>query len=155
MQLGAQAAVVAKSCAFQVPKSLPHWIVDDTLIAYQQLGLLQRLQLKAPVIAVTGSVGKTTTRELIKAVLSPLGSVLASAANNNNDVGVPLTMLQANTNNCAVVVEMAMRGAGEIERLSRFTHPDIAVITNIGLAHVGKLGSREAIAKLNVRLLLT
>ena len=144
--LGAQAAVISRSTAQPVPAGLLHWLVDDTLEAYQQLALLHRRQLSLPIIAVTGSAGKTTTRELLRAVLSPLGTVLASSANNNNDVGVPLTLLQVQQGHAAAVVEMGMRGPGEIERLSRCSEPDVAVITNIGTAHVGRLGSRAAIA---------
>jgi UDP-N-acetylmuramoyl-tripeptide--D-alanyl-D-alanine ligase len=98
------------------------------------------------VVAVTGSAGKTTTRELIRASLACLGSVVASSGNENNDVGAPLTLLKADATTCALVVEMGMRGLGEIERLSRCAEPDVAVITNIGTAHIGRLGSREAIA---------
>jgi UDP-N-acetylmuramoyl-tripeptide--D-alanyl-D-alanine ligase len=99
-----------------------------------------------PVVAVTGSAGKTTTRELIRASLTCLGPVVASSGNENNDVGAPLTLLKADASTCALVVEMGMRGLGEIERLSRCAEPDVAVITNIGTAHIGRLGSREAIA---------
>ena len=124
----------------------PVWLVDDTLLAYQELGLLWRRQLAVPVVAVTGSAGKTTTRELIRASLACLGPVVASSGNENNDVGAPLTLLKADATTCALVVEMGMRGLGEIERLSRCAEPDVAVITNIGTAHIGRLGSREAIA---------
>ena len=122
------------------------WLVEDSLLAYQQLGALWRQQLAVPVVAVTGSAGKTSTRELIRAALAPLGAVLASSGNENNDVGVPLTLLRATPEHWALVVEMGMRGLGEIERLSRCAGPDVAVITNIGTAHIGRLGSREAIA---------
>ncbi|WP_216902731.1 UDP-N-acetylmuramoyl-tripeptide--D-alanyl-D-alanine ligase [Synechococcus sp. CCY 9618] len=125
----------------------PIWLVDDTLTAYQQLGRLWRRGLKVPVVAVTGSAGKTTTRELIKAALAPLGPVVASSGNENNDVGAPLTLLKADHTTAAVVVEMGMRGLGEIERLTRCAEPDVAVITNIGTAHIGRLGSREAIGQ--------
>jgi len=145
--LGAQAAVVSRSSEVPIPKGLLHWIVDDTLKAYQQLGLLHRSNLNIPVIAVTGSVGKSTTRELISASLAPLGKIAATSNNNNNNIGVPLTLLAADSSHSAIVVEMGMRGLGEIERLSRFTKPDIAVITNIGNAHIGLLGSRRNIAK--------
>jgi UDP-N-acetylmuramoyl-tripeptide--D-alanyl-D-alanine ligase len=124
----------------------PVWLVDDTLLAYQELGRLWRRQLAVPVVAVTGSAGKTTTRELIRASLTCLGPVVASSGNENNDVGAPLTLLKADASTCALVVEMGMRGLGEIERLSRCAEPDVAVITNIGTAHIGRLGSREAIA---------
>ncbi|MFQ6537350.1 MULTISPECIES: UDP-N-acetylmuramoyl-tripeptide--D-alanyl-D-alanine ligase [Aphanothece] len=123
------------------------WVVADTLLAYQQLATLWRRQLEAAVVAVTGSAGKTTTRELIRVALASLGPVLASRGNENNDVGVPLTLLQAGREHRAVVVEMGMRGLGEIERLSSCAGPDVAVITNIGTAHIGRLGSREAIAQ--------
>jgi UDP-N-acetylmuramoyl-tripeptide--D-alanyl-D-alanine ligase len=144
--LGVQAAVVQRGRAGDVPSGLLHWLVDDTLDAYQQLALLHRRQLVAPVVAVTGSAGKTTTRELIRAALGPLGPVMASSGNENNDIGVPLTLLKAGPEHRAVVVEMGMRGLGEIDRLSRTAEPDVAVITNIGTAHIGRLGSREAIA---------
>ncbi|MCX5959404.1 MAG: UDP-N-acetylmuramoyl-tripeptide--D-alanyl-D-alanine ligase [Cyanobacteria bacterium] len=124
----------------------PVWFVDDTLLAYQELGRLWRRQLAVPVVAVTGSAGKTTTRELIRASLACLGPVVASSGNENNDVGAPLTLLKADATTRALVVEMGMRGLGEIERLSRCAEPDVAVITNIGTAHIGRLGSREAIA---------
>ncbi|WP_159817309.1 UDP-N-acetylmuramoyl-tripeptide--D-alanyl-D-alanine ligase [Cyanobium sp. Copco_Reservoir_LC18] len=125
----------------------PIWPVDDTLEAYQQLARLWRRQLGLPVVAVTGSAGKTTTRELIRAALSPLGPVVASSGNENNDVGAPLTILRADAGTAALVVEMGMRGLGEIDRLTRCTEPDVAVITNIGTAHIGRLGSREAIGQ--------
>ena len=141
-----QAAVVSRSWTEPLPSGLLHWRVDDTLLAYQQLALLHRRALAKPLVAVTGSAGKTTTRELIRAALAPLGAIQASEGNNNNDVGVPLTVLGATSADAALVIEMGMRGPGEIERLSRCTEPDLAVITNIGTAHIGRLGSREAIA---------
>ncbi|MCP9929602.1 UDP-N-acetylmuramoyl-tripeptide--D-alanyl-D-alanine ligase [Cyanobium sp. AMD-g] len=125
----------------------PFWLVEDTLVAYQQLALLWRRRLGLPVVAVTGSAGKTTTRELIKAALASLGPVVASSGNENNDVGAPLTLLKASETTAALVVEMGMRGLGEIDRLSRCAAPDLAVITNIGTAHIGRLGSREAIGQ--------
>jgi UDP-N-acetylmuramoyl-tripeptide--D-alanyl-D-alanine ligase len=123
------------------------WAVDDTLLAYQQLARQWRRQLGLPLVAVTGSAGKTSTRELIRAALGPLGPVLASTGNENNDVGVPLTLLKATQEHRALVIEMGMRGLGEIERLSLCAEPDVAVITNIGTAHIGRLGSREAIGR--------
>ena len=144
--IGAQAAVVQRERAADVPPELLHWLVDDTLEAYQQLATLHRRSLKAPVVAVTGSAGKTTTRELIRAALAPLGPVVASSGNENNDIGVPLTLLKAGEGERAVVVEMGMRALGEIDRLSCCAEPDVAVITNIGTAHIGRLGSRDAIA---------
>jgi UDP-N-acetylmuramoyl-tripeptide--D-alanyl-D-alanine ligase len=124
----------------------PLWLVEDTQVAYQELARLWRRRLGWPVVAVTGSAGKTTTRELIRAALAPLGPVVASSGNENNDIGAPLTLFRARPETAAVVVEMGMRGPGEIARLSRCAEPDVAVITNIGTAHIGRLGSREAIA---------
>jgi UDP-N-acetylmuramoyl-tripeptide--D-alanyl-D-alanine ligase len=148
---GAAAAVAERSrlddaSLEALSQGAPVWLVPDTLQAYQQIAQLWRRQLGLPVVAVTGSAGKTTTRELIRAVLAPLGPVVASSGNENNDVGAPLTLLKAEAATAALVVEMGMRGLGEIERLSRCAEPDVAVITNIGTAHIGRLGSREAIA---------
>ncbi len=145
--LGIQAAVLSKNFKKPIPKGLLHWKVNDTLTAYQELGLLHRQNLNIPVIAVTGSAGKTTTRELIKACLNPLGKIMSSAMNENNDIGVPLTLTKTTSDYSAIVVEMGMRGKGEIKRLSCYSHPDIAVITNIGHAHLGRLGSRANIAQ--------
>ncbi len=142
LEPASQASVLAAAAKAHVPV----WLVPDTLQAYQDLAGLWRLQLAAPVVAVTGSAGKTTTRELIRSALAPLGPIWASSGNENNDVGVPLTLLGAGPDQAALVVEMGMRGLGEIERLSRCASPDVAVITNIGTAHIGRLGSREAIA---------
>ena len=145
-ELGAQAAVVDQDWNHPLPDGLLHWRVENTLWAYQQLATLHRRQLKADVVAVTGSAGKTTTRELIRVALAPLGEIQATVSNNNNDIGVPLTLMGAHQGHAAVVLEMGMRGLGEIERLSRCVEPEIAVITNIGTAHIGRLGSRAAIA---------
>ena len=145
--VGIQAAIVSEKFNGSVPAGLPHWVVSDTLYAYQQIALLHRRNLNLPVVAVTGSVGKTTTRELIRVVLSSLGKIVASKENENNDIGVPKTLIRGTIRDAAYVLEMGMRGLGQIERLSRFSEPDIAVITNIGQAHIGILGSRENIAK--------
>ncbi len=145
--IGIQAAIVSEQFNGFVPTSILHWVVPDTLYAYQQIALLHRRKLNLPVVAVTGSVGKTTTRELIRAVLSPLGEIVASRGNENNDFGVPKTLLRGSETDAAFVLEMGMRGLGQIERLSRAAEPDIAVITNVGQAHIGILGNRENIAK--------
>ena len=145
--IGVQAAIVSKKFNGSIPAGLPHWIVSDTLDAYQQIALLHRRNLNLPVIAVTGSVGKTTTRELIRGVLSSLGEIVSSTENENNEIGVPKTLLRGMASDAAFVLEMGMRGLGQIECLSRISEPDIAVITNVGQAHIGILGSRENIAK--------
>ena len=145
--LGIQAAIVSAEFKGVVPNGLPHWVVSDTLSAYQQIALLHRRNLNLPVVAVTGSVGKTTTRELIRSILSSLGEIVSSRANENNDIGVPKTLLRGTGGDAAYVLEMGMRGLGQIQRLSKISEPDIAVITNVGQAHIGILGSRENIAK--------
>ncbi len=145
--IGIQAAIVSEQFNGLIPTDFTYWVVPDTLYAYQQIALLHRRNLNLPVVAVTGSVGKTTTRELIRAVLSPLGEIVSSRGNENNDIGVPKTLLRGAETDAAFVLEMGMRGIGQIERLSRVAEPDIAVITNVGQAHIGILGSRENIAK--------
>jgi len=145
--IGIQAAIISKKFNGLVPSGLLHWVVPDTLAAYQQIALLYRRKLNLPVVAITGSVGKTTTRELIRVIMSSLGEIVSSKENENNDVGVPKTLLRGTIKDAAYVLEMGMRGLGQIERLSRIAEPDIAVITNVGLAHIGILGSRENIAK--------
>ena len=147
VSVGVAGALIARDWAGYVPEQLATVVVDDTLSAYQQIALAWRRQLHCPVVAVTGSAGKTTTRELIKACLSPLGVIESSVGNENNDIGVPRTMLRSNSSHAGLVLEMGMRGLGEIHRLSVCAEPDVAVITNIGTAHIGRLGSRAAIAQ--------
>jgi UDP-N-acetylmuramoyl-tripeptide--D-alanyl-D-alanine ligase len=131
----------------------PLLVVKDTLAAYQAIARWWRDQFTIPVIAITGSVGKTTTKELIAAVLSTQGRVLKSQANYNNEIGVPKTLLQLGQEHDYAVVEMGMRGSGEIALLSQIARPDIAVITNTGTAHIGRLGSEQAIAHAKCELL--
>lgn len=127
--------------------------VSDTLQAYQAIARWWRHQCPAKIIAVTGSVGKTTTKELIAAVLSQHGSVLKTQANYNNEIGVPKTLLQLEPSHRFAVIEMGMRAAGEIAELTQIAQPDVAVITNVGTAHIGRLGSEEAIAHAKCELL--
>tara|TARA_B100000579_G_scaffold418168_1_gene415452 strand:+ start:723 stop:2117 length:1395 start_codon:yes stop_codon:yes gene_type:complete len=145
--IGAQAAIVSEKFNGSVPAGFPYWVVPDTLYAFQQIAFLHRKKLNIPVVAVTGSVGKTTTRELIRGLLTSLGGIVSTRENENNDVGVPKTLLRGTYSDAAYVLEMGMRGLGQIERLSQISEPDIAVITNVGQAHIGILGSRENIAK--------
>jgi UDP-N-acetylmuramoyl-tripeptide--D-alanyl-D-alanine ligase len=147
---GAIAAVVQQGkCLAHLP-CLP---VADTLVAYQALGHWWRTQQRAAIVAITGSVGKTTTKELIAAALSTQGNVHKTQANYNNDIGVAKTLLQLQPIHDFGVVEMGMRGPGEIARLARVAAPDIAVITNVGTAHIGRLGSEQAIADAKCELL--
>lgn len=141
---------------------LPLLQVQNTLLAYQSIAHWWRTQFSIPVIAVTGSVGKTTTKELVAAVLSALPNsrsstphphILKSQANYNNEIGVPKTLLELSTEHDYAIVEMGMRGPGEIALLSQIARPDIAVITNVGTAHIGRLGSEAAIAQAKCELL--
>jgi UDP-N-acetylmuramoyl-tripeptide--D-alanyl-D-alanine ligase len=148
---GAVAAIVHQREIFS--PDLPLLLVPDTLRAYQTLAAWWRRRFAIPVIAVTGSAGKTTTKELIAAVLSTQGRVLKTAANENNDIGVPKTLLQLSRAYDYVVLEMGMRGRGEIARLAQMAQPTVGVITTVGTAHIGRLGSREAIAQVKCELL--
>ncbi len=119
--------------------------VKDTLKALQDLANYYRKKIKAKVIGVTGSSGKTTTKNLIGELLSKIGKVNISRENYNNEIGVPLTILETEKDTNFLVLEMAMRGKGQIRELSKIAEPDVGVITNIGWAHIGILGSKEAI----------
>ncbi|GAB1541937.1 UDP-N-acetylmuramoyl-tripeptide--D-alanyl-D-alanine ligase [Scytonema sp. NUACC21] len=127
--------------------------VRDTLEAYQKIGRWWRDQFQIPVIGVTGSVGKTTTKELIAAVLATQGKVLKTYGNYNNEIGVPKTLLQLSAEHDFAVIEMAMRGKGQIAELTDIANPTIGVITNVGTAHIELLGSEEAIAQAKCELL--
>ncbi|PPT10885.1 UDP-N-acetylmuramoylalanyl-D-glutamyl-26-diaminopimelate--D-alanyl-D-alanine ligase [Geitlerinema sp. FC II] len=150
IELGAIAVVVRRR---NPDPSLPQLVVPNTLTAYQTLGRWWRDIHAIPVVAVTGSVGKTTTKELIAAILETQGQVLKTQANYNNEIGVPKTLLQLTPQHDYAVVEMAMRGRGQIAELTHIARPTVAVITNVGTAHIGLLGSREAIAEAKCELL--
>jgi len=127
--------------------------VADTLAALGDLAAFYRRRFDLPVVAVTGSVGKTTTKEMIAAVLGRRFRTLKNELNFNNEIGVPLALFQLNAEHRAAVLEMAMRLPGEIARLAEIAQPTVGVITNIGLSHVERLGSIEAIAAAKAELL--
>ena len=135
------------------PEGLPAIVVKDTLAALQQLAAAYRRERSAQIIAVTGSNGKTTTKDMIAAVLSRSYKVHKTAGNYNNHLGLPLTLLQMPEDAEFAVLEMGMSGRGEIASLSNIARPDAAVITNIGEAHLMQLGSREAIAAAKLEIL--
>jgi UDP-N-acetylmuramoyl-tripeptide--D-alanyl-D-alanine ligase len=132
---------------------LPLLQVPDTLVAYQAIAHWWRGQFAIPVIAITGSVGKTTTKELVAAVLATQGTVLKTQANFNNEIGVPKTLLELGPEHDFAVIEMGMRGRGQIALLCQIAQPDIGIITNVGTAHIGLLGSEQAIAAAKCELL--
>lgn len=153
LQKGAVAAVVDRDVLATNIKDLPLIKVADTLVAYQAIAHWWRNQFTIPLIAITGSVGKTTTKELVAAVLATQGNVLKTQANYNNEIGVPKTLLELGPEHSYAVIEMGMRAAGEIALLTKIARPDIALITNVGTAHIGRLGSEEAIARAKCELL--
>jgi len=148
---GALAAIV--DFEYQNPE-FPVLQVKDTLKAYQKIGRWWRDRFQIPVIGVTGSVGKTTTKELIAAVLATQGGVKKTYANFNNEIGVPKTLLEIGAEHDYAVIEMAMRGKGQIAELTQIARPTIGVITNVGTAHIELLGSEEAIAEAKCELLV-
>ena len=137
----------------QLSNNIPILQVENSLKAYQKIARWWRHRFDIPVISITGSVGKTTTKELIATVLATQGKVLKTEANYNNEIGVPKTLLQLSADDNYLVVEMAMRGPGEIAELTHIANPTIGLITNVGTAHIGRLGSVEAIAEAKCELL--
>lgn len=145
------AALVLSSMEY-APENVPVVLVKDTKLALEKLATFYRKRMGCQVIAVTGSVGKTSTREMIASALSRSCRVYATKANKNNEIGLSETILHAPEDTEVLVLEMGMRGRGEISELTHIALPNVAVITNIGVAHIERLGSREEIlhAKLEI-----
>ncbi|TLM98705.1 MAG: UDP-N-acetylmuramoyl-tripeptide--D-alanyl-D-alanine ligase, partial [Actinobacteria bacterium] len=120
--------------------------VPDAVAAVQGLATWHRSRLLCPVIGVTGSTGKTTTKDFIEAVLSTSLRVVSTQGNKNNELGVPLTVLRAGSNTDVLVVEMGMRGLGQIAHLCEVARPTMGLVTNVGTSHVEILGTQDAIA---------
>lgn len=127
--------------------------VADTRIALTDLARAWRAKIGARVIGLTGSSGKTTTKNLVRDVLSAAFAVTATSGNQNNELGVPKTVLGASEDDDALVVEMGMRGMGQIEQLCGFVKPDWGIVVNVGTSHMELLGSRENIARAKAELL--
>lgn len=121
--------------------------VDDTVLALGQVAKAYKEKFPIPVIGITGSVGKTTTKDMVAAVLSQKYKVLKTEGNFNNELGLPLTLFRLTPQHQVCVLEMGMNHFGEIDYLTQIVVPDVAVITNIGDAHIENLGSREGILK--------
>jgi len=147
LKLGAVAVLVSDE-SVQVE---PRIVVADTRLALGELAKYWRQKFDMPVLAVTGSNGKTTTKEMLSAILSVVAqakaSVHATYGNLNNDIGVPLTLLKMQPSHQYAVVEMGMNHLGEIDYLTHIAQPDVALINNAGIAHIGELGSRDNIAQ--------
>src|SRR5258705_4756245 len=142
---GAALAVVAGPAA-AYPKDAPLLIVPDVLEGLRDLARAARARSQAKVIGVTGSVGKTGTKEALRLALAPSGETHASVASYNNHWGVPLSLARCPASARFAVFEMGMNHAGEIEPLSRLVQPHIAIVTTIAPVHLEHLGSIEAIA---------
>lgn len=150
---GARGVLVERGRVGELPEgSYAAMAVDDTLAALQRLAGWYRQRLHAWVVAVTGSVGKTTTKEMVAAVLAQTGPTIKAPASFNNEVGVPLTILMAGPDTRALVLEIGMRGPGQIRHLAGLARPMVGVVTNVGESHVGLLGSVEAIARAKAEL---
>ena len=140
------------ACAVAGEFSCPIVVVDDAIEAISALAGWWRAQIRAIVVGVTGSTGKTSTKDLVAAVLRRSFNVVATQANHNNELGVPQTVLAAAKDTEVLVVEMGMRGAGQIEKLCAFVKPSVGIITNVGVAHMELLGSQDAIARAKAEL---
>ena len=138
---GAVAAVVEKVMDCELPQVK----VNDSLHAMGTLGRAVRQKLNLPLVSITGSSGKTSVKELIASILSQSHEVLATEANYNNEIGVPLTLFRLNDRHEFAVIEMGAGQAGDIDYTSFVAVPDVAIITNIGTAHIERMGSVEGI----------
>lgn len=121
--------------------------VDDTLKTYLQLANFYKNKINPKTVMITGSSGKTTTKEMVYAVLKEKFKAVKTFSNHNNEIGFCQTVFEITSETEVLIIEAGMRGLGEIELISKYAQPDIAIITNIGTAHIGRLGSRENIAK--------
>lgn len=140
---GATAALVERA----VDDPLPQLVVHDGAYALGQLGALNRAAFTGPLVAITGSSGKTTVKEMLAAVLAECGPVLATRGNLNNELGVPLTLLELAPEHQYAVVEMGAAALGDIAYSMRLAKPSVSVLTNAGVAHIGRFGSEQAIAE--------
>jgi UDP-N-acetylmuramoyl-tripeptide--D-alanyl-D-alanine ligase len=153
LEKGAGGAVAAYCPADFAVADFPLIIVKDTVKALQQLAVAQRNIFSGLVVGVTGSTGKTSTKEMISAVLQEKWTVLKTAENHNNELGLPLTILDLKREDQVIVVEMGMRSLGEIDFLCRLSQPNYGVITNIGHTHEELLGSQERIAQAKAEII--
>jgi UDP-N-acetylmuramoyl-tripeptide--D-alanyl-D-alanine ligase len=149
---GAAGAVAERYPPEFGPEDFPVILTGDAAAGLQALASVQRERFRGHVAAVTGSTGKTTTKEILATLLEETGPVLKTRGNLNNQLGLPLTVLSLKENHRAMVVEMGMSGLGEIDALASVARPDSGIVTNIGCVHMEKLGSREKIAQAKCEL---
>lgn len=128
-------------------------LVDDTKKALRDIAAYYRCKFNIPIVAVTGSVGKTSTKDMLSVILSQKYNTHKTMGNFNNEIGLPLTIFGLDNKHQMAVVEMGMNNYGEISRLTAIAKPSVAVITNIGTAHIGNLGSQEGILKAKLEIL--
>ncbi|MFA6162573.1 MAG: UDP-N-acetylmuramoyl-tripeptide--D-alanyl-D-alanine ligase [Methylobacter sp.] len=150
-QAGASAAIVHKG----ITATIPHIVVDDTRLALAELAGAWRKKVPVSVVGITGSNGKTTVKEMVAAILSVNGNTLFTQGNLNNDIGVPLTLLRLNEQHRYAVIEMGANHPGEIEYTSNYAQVDVAVITNVGAAHIEGFGSVDGVAKAKGEIIQT
>jgi len=146
IEKGCSALVVSDS-ALAKAKSVPVLRVENTLQALGECGRINRERFAGPVIGLTGSSGKTSTKNMLECILQESGSTCATQGNFNNEVGVPLTLLSISDKHKYAVVEMGARKLGDIRYLSKLVQPDVAILLNAGTAHIDIFGSQENIAK--------
>lgn len=132
--------------------SVPNIVVKNTTIALQDFARYYRNKFDITIIAITGSNGKTTTKDILSSIISQKHSVSSTQGNLNNHIGVPLTLLNINKNNKYCVLEMGANHKGEIEQLCKISNPTIGIITNIGIAHIGNFGSLKNILNAKMEL---
>ena len=144
---GAAGVIVEDAARLYPDGDYTIFVVKNTRKAYQDLALFHRRRFSIPVVAVTGSAGKTSTRALIATVLEQKYNVLQTEKNFNNEIGLPRTLLQLTKEHGACVVELGMRGLGQIKELVDIAEPTVGVVTNVGKSHIELLGSQAQIAK--------
>ncbi len=149
VESGASAVICEKDCGLGENQIL----VESTRLALLDLAGHYRSKFNIPVIGITGSVGKTTTKEMTHAVMSSKYNTLKNEGNLNNEIGVPLTLFRLDKTHEAAVIEMGMSGFDEISRMTKAVKPDIAIISNIGVSHIEKLGSRDGILRAKLEIL--
>lgn len=148
---GAAASLTQKEIPDSAGKNLI--MVENTLKALQKLSAYYRNKFTIPFVGITGSVGKTSTKEMVASALGVKYNVLKNEGNLNNEIGVPLTLFKLDSSHEAAVIEMGMSGFGEISVLTSIVKPKVGIITNIGISHIEKLGSRQNILRAKLELL--